>query len=160
MKARVYIETTIPSYLMAWPSRDILRTAHQQVTQEWWTRRSEFDLFISQQVVTECQDGDQVAAAERLAAIHDLKMLDLTPDVIALAEALVREVPIPPKAAADAVHIATASVHRVQYLLTWNCTHLANAVLRPKIEGVCRNAGFEPPIICTPQELPPPQEQT
>ena len=73
----------------------------------------------------------------------------------ALAEALVSAVPIPPRAAADAVHIATAAVHGMQYLLTWNCTHIANATLRPRIEAACRAAGCEPPLICTPQELPP-----
>jgi predicted nucleic acid-binding protein len=71
-----------------------------------------------------------------------------------LAAALLREVPLPPNAAADALHIATAAVHGMQYLLTWNCTHLANATLRPRIEAVCRAAGFEPPLICTPEELP------
>lgn len=155
MKPRAYVETTIPSYLTAWPSRDLIRAAHQQVTREWWDRRASFELFISPLVIVECQAGDPTAAADRLATVAGLPLLDATDAVAALAEALTRAVPIPQKAAADAVHIATAAVHGIQYLLTWNCTHIANAVLRPRIEAACRAAGCEPPLICTPQELPP-----
>ena len=118
MKPRVYVETTIPSYLTAWRSRDLIRAAQQHVTTEWWDRRAAFELYISPQVMIECQAGDPTAAAERMAAIAGLPVLDQTPDVAALAEALVREVPIPPRAGADAVHIATAAVHGMQYLLT------------------------------------------
>jgi predicted nucleic acid-binding protein len=157
MKPRVYVETTIPSYLTAWPSRDLLRVAHQQMTREWWDRRAAFDLFVSPLVLVECQAGDPTAAADRLAAVAGLPLLDPTEEVAALAEALARAVPIPPRAAADAVHIATAAVHGMQYLLTWNCTHIANAALRPRIEAACRAAGCEPPLICTPEELPPPE---
>jgi len=95
MRPRVYVETTIPSYLTAWPSRDLLRAAHQQVTREWWDRRAAFDLYISPQVLVECEAGDPTAATERLAAVAGLPLLDQTADVVALAEALVREVPIP-----------------------------------------------------------------
>jgi hypothetical protein len=159
MKPRVYLETTVPSYLTAWPSRDLLRAAHQQMTREWWDRRAAFDLFVSPQVLIECEAGDPTAASDRLDALAGIPLLDQTAQVSALAEALVREVPIPPKVAADAVHIATAAVHGMQYLLTWNCTHIANATLRPRIEAVCRAIGCEPPLICTPQELLPPEEQ-
>jgi hypothetical protein len=154
MKARVYVETTIPSYLTARPSRDLLRTAQQQLTREWWDSRAAFDLFISPLVLVECQAGDPTAAADRLTAIAGLPLLDETDAVTALAEVLARTVPIPPRAAADAVHIATAAVHGMQYLLTWNCTHIANVVLRPRIEAACRSIGCEPPLICTPPELP------
>lgn len=157
MKPRVYLETTIPSYLTAWPSRDLLRAAQQQMTREWWDRRAAFDLFISPLVLVECQAGDPTAAADRLVSVAGLPLLDQTEAVAALAEALVGAVPIPPRAGADAVHIATAAVHGMQYLLTWNCTHIANAVLRPRIEAACRAAGCEPPLICTPQELMPPE---
>lgn len=157
MKPRVYVETTVPSYLTAWPSRDLVRAAQQQITREWWDRRDRFDLFVSPQVLMECQAGDPTAAADRMTALAGLPLLDQTPDVAALAQALVQEVPIPSRAAADAVHIATAAVHGMQYLLTWNCTHIANAALRPRIEATCRAGGFEPPLICTPQELTPPE---
>jgi hypothetical protein len=154
MKPRVYVETTVPSYLTAWPSRDLVRAAHQQITREWWARRGEFALYSSRLVVQECQAGDPQAAADRLAALVDVPLLELTPDAATLAEALVRGVPLPERAAADALHIAIAAVHGVDYLLTWNCTHIANVTFRPQIESVCRAAGYAPPLICTPEELP------
>ena len=154
MKPTVYVETTIPSYLTAWPSRDLVRAAHQQITREWWARRDGFDLYSSRLVVQECQAGDAQAAADRLAALVGLPLLEQEAAEKELAEALVREVPLPAKAAADALHIATAAVHGMQYLLTWNCTHIANVALRPRIEAVCRSSGFDPPLICTPEELP------
>jgi predicted nucleic acid-binding protein len=153
MKPVVYVETTIPSYLTAWTSRDLVRSAHQQITREWWDRRNAFDLYCSRLVVQECQAGDPQAAADRLAALAGIPLLEQTAEAAELAEALLRDVPLPATAAADALHIATAAVHGMQYLLTWNCTHLANVVLRPQIEAVCRAAGYEPPLICTPEEL-------
>jgi predicted nucleic acid-binding protein len=154
MKPTVYVETTIPSYLTAWPSRDLVRAAHQQITREWWARRGAFELYASRLVVQECQAGDAQAASDRLAALAGIPLLEQEPEVAELAEALLRDVPLPAKAAADALHIATAAAHGMQYLLTWNCTHIANVALRPQIEAVCRVAGFEPPLICTPEELP------
>ncbi|MGP0068674.1 MAG: type II toxin-antitoxin system VapC family toxin [Isosphaeraceae bacterium] len=154
MKRRVYIETTIPSYLTAWPSRDLVRAAHQQITREWWTNRSVFELYSSRLVVQECQAGDPQAAADRLAALAGVPLLEQLPEAASLADALLRGVPLPERAAADALHIAIAAVHGVDYLLTWNCTHIANVTLRSQIEAVCRAAGYEPPLICTPEELP------
>lgn len=160
MKPRIYVETTIPSYLTAWPSRDLVRAAQQQVTREWWDRRDGFDLFISRLVLVECQAGDPTAAVERMTALAGLPVLEPTAEAAALADALVRYVPLPARAVADALHIAIAAANGIEYLLTWNCTHIANATLRPQIEAVCRDAGFEPPLICTPQELTPPEEGT
>jgi hypothetical protein len=116
MKPRVYIETTIPSYLTAWPSRDLVRAAHQQITREWWALRGSYDLYSSRLVVPECQAGDPKAAADRLAAMAGIPLLEQTSETAALAEVLVRDVPLPEKAAADALHIATAAVHGVEYL--------------------------------------------
>lgn len=154
MKPTIYIETTIPSYLTAWPSRDLIRAAHQQLTREWWERRAAFDLHTSQLVLDECQAGDPAAAEARLLSISDLPLLDMTSDVTALARALLHRVGLPAKAASDAFHIAFAAVHGVHYLLTWNCRHIGNAVFRPRVEAVCREEGFEPPTICNPGELP------
>ncbi len=154
MKPRVYLETTIPSYLTAWPSRDLVRAAHQQITREWWQRRDAYELFVSQMVVRECQAGDPEAAAERLDSLAGLPLLEQNEEVEALARELIRRVPLPDRATADALHIATAATHGMDYLLTWNCTHIANASLRGRIEAVCRDQGFEPPAICTPEELP------
>jgi hypothetical protein len=154
MKPRIYLETSIASYLGAWPSRDLVTAAHQQVTREWWqTRRADFELFVSQIVVQESSGGDQDAAARRLAILKDLPLLELTADATSLAHELIVQVPLPERAAVDAVHIAIAVVHGMDYLLTWNCTHIANASLRSKIESVCRSQGYEPPVICTPEEL-------
>jgi hypothetical protein len=139
MKPTVYVETTVPSYLTAWPSRDVVRAGEQQVTRDWWARRSGFELRVSSLVLLEALDGVPVLAQ--------------TPEVEALAAALLRDVPLPARAAADALHIAVATVNGVGYLVTWNCTHIANATLRPRIEAVCRGFGYEPPVICTPQEL-------
>src|SRR5689334_7520391 len=111
MKPRVYVETTIPSYLTAWPSRDLVRAAQQQVTREWRDRRDAFELFVSPLVLIECQAGDPTAAADRMAALAGIPLLDQTSEVAALAKALARDVPIPPRAEADALHIATAAVH-------------------------------------------------
>ena len=154
MKPRVYLETTIPSYLTAWPSRDLVRAAHQQITRDWWDRRrAEFELYISQVVLRECQAGDATAAAERLKILQDLPLLEQTEEATRLAQALVDRVPLPERAAVDALHVAIAAVHGVDFLLTSNCTHIANATLRDPIESVCRENGYEPPAICTPDEL-------
>jgi predicted nucleic acid-binding protein len=147
MKARVYLETTIPSYLTAWPSRDLVRAAHQQITREWWGRQHGYELFISQLVVRECQAGDQDAASAGLVALSGLPLLEQSEAVEALAQVLRDQVPLPERATADALHIATAAAHGMDYLLTWNCTHIANVTLRGQIEAVCRDAGFEPPAI-------------
>jgi hypothetical protein len=153
MKPRVYIETTIPSYLTAWPSRDLIRAAQQQLTKEWWARRHGFELFVSGLVLKECEAGDPEAAADRLAALTGIPTLAQNTAVEELAAALVESVQLPQKASSDAVHIALSSVHGLEYLLTWNCRHISNAVFRPRIEAVCRAAGFEPPLICSPDQL-------
>ena len=131
----VYVETMIPSYLTAWPSRDLIRAAHQQITREWWSKRGEFELYISQLVVRECEAGDTEAAGDRLESIAGLQVLAQNPAVEALAQILLTAVPLPGRAAGDALHIATAAVHGMDYLLTWNCTHIANAALRGRIES-------------------------
>jgi hypothetical protein len=97
--------------------------------------------------------GDTGAATERLEALRDLPLLEQTEEATALARALVEQVPLPERAAVDALHIAVATVHGMDYLLTWNCTHIANAAFRGQIESVCRAGGYEPPAICTPEEL-------
>jgi hypothetical protein len=154
MKQKVYIETSIPSYLTARPSNDLRSMANQSTTIEWWeSRRPKFDIYISEFVVAESSQGDSEAVARRLAAIADIPELEITEDVRKLGKALVAEGPVPKGSEIDAYHIAVAAVNGMDYLLTWNCTHIANATMRPKVEEVCRKHGFEPPTICTPQEL-------
>jgi hypothetical protein len=151
---KVYVETSVISYLTSRMSRDLIVAGHQQITQEWWTnRRDKFELFVSQTVLEETAGGDQEAAQQRLSAIESLPLLEITEEAIALAKELVRVGPLPEKAAVDALHIALAVLNRVDYLLTWNCKHLANAALRSRIERVCRARGYDPVIICTPEEL-------
>jgi len=154
MGPKTYVETTIVSYLTAWPSRDLVRAAHQQVTREWWATRGSFELFISQFVLDEAAAGDAAAATQRLDALREVALLDVTEDAILLAGDLVAGGGLPAKARVDALHVAMAAVHGMDFLLTWNCKHIANAATRGTIEDLCRAAGFEPPIICTPLELP------
>jgi len=152
-KPTVYIETTIPSYLTAWSSRDLIRAAEQQLTKEWWEVRDRYELRISTYVVRECEAGDPEAADARMKSLDDIPIFAPSDQGDLLAEQLMLGVPLPPVASVDASHIASAAVGRCRYLLTWNCTHIANATLRSKIEAICRQMGYEPPIICTPKEL-------
>jgi predicted nucleic acid-binding protein len=154
MNPKIYLETTIPSYLTSRPSRDLVMAAHQQITREWWdTQRDAFDLFVSQMVLDEVSSGDPEAAARRLGLLKPLPLLNPHDEEAELAQALLKQAALPARAAADALHIAIAVVNGMDYLLTWNCTHIANAALRNRIETVCRSKGFEVPIICTPEEL-------
>ncbi len=154
MKPSLYIETSVVSYLTARPNRDLITAARQQLTAVWWaTQRSKYDLFISPLVLEEAELGDAEAAAARLSVLQDLDAPTPSPEADALAEALLREVPLPEKAAADAVHIAVATTAGAEYLLTWNFRHIANPVLREQIAEVCRRSGYEPPTLCTPEDL-------
>lgn len=153
MKQTLYLETTIVSYLTAMPSRNLVVAAHQQVTRDWWNRRSDFDLYVSQFVIDEAGAGNVDAAQRRLAELSDIPVLDLTTDVGVIAGEILRLGGMPAKAYIDAVHVAVAAAHGIDFLLTWNCTHIANPMLRSKIESICRASGFEPPVICTPVEF-------
>ena len=154
MKPRVYIETTIISYLAARPSRDIVIAGHQQITHDWWsTCREHFDIAASQLVIQEVSIGDQAAVQERLNLLDTVRLLEITEEALDLAQNLVDSGALPQTATEDALHIAIAVTNGVEYLLTWNCRHLANAAMRVLIEGICRLAGYEPTIICTPEEL-------
>jgi len=149
MKPRLYVETTIPSYLTSRPSRDLIVAGHQQITREWWEkRRDAFQLYISQLVVDEASAGDPAAARERLKVIQDLPLLDITPEVEVLASGI-----IPRKAATDAAHIAVAAVHGLDFLIAWNCVHIANASIAKAVAKICGQYGCECPGICTPEEL-------
>ena len=150
---KVYVETSVVSYLTAWPGRDLVRAAHRQVTRDWWATRGRFNLFASQFVLDEAAAGDNDAAIRRLAILQEVALLEITTDAVFLAERLIAGGGLPQKARVDSLHIAISAVHGMDYLLTWNCKHIANAALRGKIEDLCRVAGFEPPIICTPLEL-------
>jgi predicted nucleic acid-binding protein len=150
----VYLETTFISYLVARPSRDLLAAAHQQATQEWWTnRRSEFENCVSQVVIEEASVGDPSEVQKRLAIIASLPALEITEDAESLTAAIMASGILPPHAVRDAAHVAVAAVHAIDYLLTWNCRHLANAQIARRIAVVCEKLRYRMPIICTPEEL-------
>ena len=154
MPRTVYVETSILSYLAGRPSRDLVVAARQQLTHTWWrTRRTAFDLYVSQLVLHEVQAGDPATARRRVALLADFPLLDMTPEVAELAAALIERVPLPPRAGADAAHIAVAAYHGMDFLLTWNSAHIANAELRPRVERVCRERGHPAPVLCTRDEL-------
>ena len=154
MKAKAYIETTIISYLNSRPSRDIVIAGHQEITRQWWdSAKNRFDLVASQLVIDEASAGNEDAAQARLNALAHVVLIDATEDALLLAQQLVQAGAIPEKAAENAAHIAIAVTNGVEYLVTWNCRHIANAIMRPKIEAICLGEGYEPTIICTPEEL-------
>jgi hypothetical protein len=154
MNPSVYLETSVVSYLVARPSRDIVTAAHQQLTADWWSkRRGGFTLFTSELVIQEISLGDPDTAQRRLAAVEGVSLLATTDQVREFARHLIDSRVIPPGAAADAAHIAAATVHGIEYLLTWNCRHIANAEIRGCIERSCRDRGYEAPVLCTPEEL-------
>lgn len=153
MKGRVYVETTIISYLSARLSRDLVVAAHQQLTEEWWGQRMSFDLYTSQVVTREAAAGDREMAQRRLAFVAEIPLLEINEQALELATQLMQRGMIPARAAEDASHIAIATVHGMDYLLTWNCKHIANARMQKTVAEICRTAGYEPPTICTPEEL-------
>lgn len=154
MSETVYIETSILGYLTARPSRDIVVSANIQITREWWdTRRSDFQLYSSQAVVKETSQGDAAIASQRLEILGNFSLLDLNQPVLDLAEQFLGRSNLPAKADVDAVHIATATVHGMDYLLTWNCKHIANAQIQGKLAEISLDFGYELPILCTPYEL-------
>ena len=154
MKPRLYLETTIPSYLVARPSRDAIMRGQQIATREWWDHhRSRYDVFVSEFVDLEASRGDATMSATRIASIVTLPRLAVNEAIRNLAADILAAGLIPAKAAVDAAHIAVASVHGMDMLLTWNCTHIHNIAISRQIERICARAGFQCPVICTPFDL-------
>lgn len=154
MKSKVYVETTIPSYLAARPSRDLVIAGNQELTHEWWMeQRESFELYISQFVLDEAAVGDVNAAQRRLNFLEGLHELKVTDEAASLTEKLLEEGVVPQKAATDAAHIAVAAVNGMDFLLTWNCRHIANARMLKRIYSVCEAEGYACPLVCTPAEL-------
>jgi hypothetical protein len=154
MKPKVYLETSFLSFLTARPTRDVVMAAMIAQSKEWWAmERDNFDLFVSNIVVSEAAAGDAVAARRRIDTLKQIEALEADAEAHTLAGVFLRGMALPPNAADDALHIAIAAVRQLDYLLTWNCRHIANAVVRPKLENLCLSKGFHCPIICTPPEL-------
>ena len=153
-KSKVYVETTIPSLLTARLSRDILIAGQQQATRDWWQeRRGHYKLHVSGLVLIECRRGDADAAQARESALDGCDILEFSAVAEELARTILASKLIPAKASADAAHIAIAAVHGMDFLLTWNCRHIANAAIVEKVRDVCSKSGFQAPVICTPFEL-------
>ncbi len=153
-RPKVYIDTSIPSYLTARPSRDVVKAKRQQLTQEWWALcRWQFDLYWSNEVRKEAQRGDKVAARRRLRALEPYLQLLLDPRSEALAETLMQGCRLPESARTDVKHMAIAAVHNTHFLLTWNHTHLANPELTPTMMDICIRTGYSCPHILTPEEI-------
>jgi hypothetical protein len=154
MKPTVYIETTIPSFLKARTTRNVILAGKQEVTKQWWAqRRQEYELFISQLVYDEAARGDSQAAQDRLDALVDIPFLALDEEAVRLSDAIVAASVIPEKAHTDAGHIALAARHGIDFLLTWNCRHIANAEILDRVSEVVAAYDYRLPIICTPDEL-------
>ena len=154
MASSVYIETTIPSYLTAWRSPELSMAAKQQTTRKWWDKcRGQFDLFVSDAVLLEVSGGDSDAAKRRLEVLEGIPVLTPKMESDEIVVALIDRLNLPDRAITDAAHIAICVVHGIDYLLTWNCTHIANATFQPIIHDVCDALGYSMPVICTPDQL-------
>lgn len=151
---RVYIETSIPSYLTARRSKDLIIAADQELTLDWWNdHRMRFKLYTSNAVLEEAAQGDPSAATKRLAALDGIPLLDATDAVLELAEVFVTRHIIPARVLTDALHVAVATVHGMDFLVTWNCKHIANAEVERRLDVICREMGYLMPTLCTPKEL-------
>jgi hypothetical protein len=150
----VYIETSIISYLRQKPSAHVVTAARQLLTHRWWNdERHDYELVTSQYVIDEASGGDPTLAAERLATLDDIPLLPAAVEVPQIANEILSAGVLPAKAQVDALHIAAVAHYRIQYLLTWNCKHIANAKILPHIHRVLTDLGIPIPIICTPEEL-------
>lgn len=149
------VETSVVSYLTARPSTDAINAARQGYAQQLWLARDRYDLFVSALVLDEAGDGDAEAAQRRMAALQGLPLLPLEDEAVTLAEALIRDGTMPPKAYADAMHIACAACVRMDVIAntSWNFRHIAGLWARQRIRDALVHAGHVAPLIATPEEL-------
>jgi hypothetical protein len=154
MNRKIYVETSIVSYYTARPSRDLVIAARQEITHEIWPLLcDDFDAYISALVIQEASRGDKEAAQKRLDAVKGMPVLELTARVEKLAKSLIEANAIPSTAEEDALHIAVASLNGMEFLLTWNFSHINNAFKKSRILRAIEEEGFQPPEICSPEEL-------
>lgn len=150
----IYIESTIPSYVVARPARDLIQAAHQQLTRDWWDlQREKHELFTSQLVLDEIARGESEMAKRRLALLADLALLESTEEARNLTRSIMDSGLLPAKAEGDAAHIALATVHEMDILLTWNCRHIANASIVGQLRRMVAKHDYTLPEIYTPAEL-------
>ena len=141
------------SYLAARPSRDVIVLAHQDITRQWWATRQRFDLYVSPVVLEEAALGDPAVARERLLYVETLPVLGASERIEQVAATYFRELHFPEKAIRDAAHLAFACANAVDYLLTWNCAHIANAEVRRQLTRLNERLGLPTATICTTEEL-------
>jgi len=154
MKPKLYLETTIPSYLTARPTRDPVMAGKLAATKKWWRlRRNDFELFASQLVLDEAARGDAGAAGRRSVVLSRLPLLPITTEAIELAGKIQATHLLPIVANDDVLHIATATVNEAHFLLTWNCHHINNGEILPDVQRLCVGLGYRFPVVCTPLEL-------
>lgn len=153
-KPTVYIETTIPSFFTARPSSDLDASAKKLATIKWWDeQRFAFDLVTSNLVIEEAERGHPEAAKRRLVFLQPIALLVSNAQSLQLAQFLIEQNALPTNSFMDAHHVALGAIFQVDYLLTWNCKHIANATMRDKIDLSCKAMGFTAPKLCTPAEL-------
>ena len=151
---RIYIESTIPSYVVARPARDLLQAARQQLTRDWWDlKRGQHELFTSQVVLDEIAGGEAAMAKQRLALMGGIAVVRATDEAEALTQGILDSGVLPADADRDAAHIALASAYEMDILLSWNCRHIANAAIQARLRKLADASGFTLPVICTPEEL-------
>ena len=150
----VYIETSIISYLTSKPSRDLISAAHQQTTSEWWAKvRPNVECYVSPFVIDEASRGDDEYARKRLEAITDFSVLEVNEEIENIAQKYFLALDIPDKAKIDAFHLAIAAWHQMDYVLSWNCKHIASARVQKMLQNANARLGIYIPIVCTPEEL-------
>ena len=154
MNESIYIETIIFGHLTARPTDNLIVAANVKITQDWWNdHRRSFTLYASEIVEDEAGKGDPEMASQRLNLLQSLKLLELTEEVFELSQAFLNQSNLPQKASNDALHMALATVYNLDYLLTWNCKHMANAQIQRKLAQISSDLGYILPVICTPYEL-------
>jgi predicted nucleic acid-binding protein len=152
--ATAYIETTIPSYYTSRPARDVVQLSRQAHTKQWWDSGcSGFELYTSQETINEASRGDADFAAKRLALLNQVAVLEITPHVEELTRRLLTAGLVPTNVASDAIHIAVASVHGIDFLVTWNFKHIANPYIQAALREEVACFGERLPVMCTPEEL-------
>ena len=154
VKPRAYLEISVVSYLVGRPSRHVVVLGHQETTRAWWNLSlALYEVYVSELVHQEAGRGDPGAASERLKAIEAFPVLAISEEARRLGDLYVREIPLPVKASADALHLAVATLNRMDYVVTWNCEHIARGRVKRRLEEINRAQGLHVPVVCTPEEL-------
>ena len=153
-KPTPYMETTVPSYLLAEPSRDLVASARQEITRAWWRRdHARFAVSVSEGVLEEAEQGDRRAARKRLEFLSAFPVLDVTPEVLRLTQLYIQKRIVPLEKPRDAAHLAFASAYHMRFLCTWNFRHIANAFAVDRLRELNEKEGLFTPLVCTPEEL-------